>query len=169
MLKKEKLPVSFYVYTFLLVLWEVWHLTWVAHLFRMRPGDVGNTPEGWMCICGQLFWNSKTVKFQVKKMLRIQIRQWKTQSLWCFFKSPLSVSSDIPSSSSPPWFSSRIGAFLLQYWPSFCKAGATNQSRIGTSMMRSHNKGSARHRSPSSRSMTCVILGNTERESGGRC
>uniref|UniRef100_A0A3Q3JY96 Uncharacterized protein n=1 Tax=Monopterus albus TaxID=43700 RepID=A0A3Q3JY96_MONAL len=34
----------------------------------------------------------------------------------------------------------------------------TTQSRTGTSMMRSHNKGSAEHRRPSSRSMTCVIL-----------
>lgn len=72
------------------------------------------------------------------------------------FHSPSSSSSDFPSSSLCSL--SRMGVFLMQYRPSFCMAGATSQSRRGTSMIRSHRKGSAKHRSPSSRSMTCVIL-----------
>lgn len=71
-------------------------------------------------------------------------------------KLPSSVSSEVssPSLCSP----SSIGAFLMQCLPSFWMAGATSQSRVGTSIMRSHSKGSGRQRSPSSRSMTCVIL-----------
>lgn len=69
---------------------------------------------------------------------------------------PPSAPSDDSSSllvSSP-----RFGAFLVQYCPSFCRAGATNQCLTGTSMMHSHKTGSAEHRRPSSRSITCVIL-----------
>lgn len=30
------------------------YLTRVAHLFRMRSGDVGNTPKSWLLPCGHL-------------------------------------------------------------------------------------------------------------------
>lgn len=76
------------------------------------------------------------------------------------FKSPSSVSSKAAPSSSC-WSSGSSGAFLMQYLPSFWRAGATSQSLTGTSTMRSHSRESAEHRSPSSRSITCVTLFHT--------
>lgn len=100
------------------------------------------------------YTNETSTKREYSKSLTFLANKHKRSGLSCYFMSPLSLSSDVSSL----WSSSRIGAFLAQYLPFFWRAGATNQFRIGTSMMRSHSKGSAEHRSPSSRSMTCVIL-----------
>lgn len=63
-----------------------------------------------------------------------------------------------PALASSPWSRPRVGSLLTQCLPSFWRAGATSQSLMGTSTMRSHSSGNGRHRSPSSRSMTCVML-----------
>lgn len=66
----------------------------------------------------------------------------------------------VPSAASPSSVRSSCGNgdFLLQKVPSFWSAVATSQSRTGTSMMRSQSRGRSRQRSPSRRSMTCVML-----------
>uniref|UniRef100_A0A3Q3W3C4 Uncharacterized protein n=1 Tax=Mola mola TaxID=94237 RepID=A0A3Q3W3C4_MOLML len=54
------------------------------------------------------------------------------------------------------WDSSSFSTFTSTLTLEMTPPGAA--SRAGTSMMRSHSSGRAKHRSPSSRSMNCVIL-----------
>lgn len=129
------------------------YLTCVTNLFRMRSGDVGNTSEAW----SKIIWKEQT--FYLERFKEDQAPDY-WFFFFFFFESPPSDSSDV--SSFCLRLSSECGAFTVQNCPFFFRAGVTTQSRIGTSMIRSHRNGSAEHRRPSSRSTTCVTLWKTD-------